>query len=84
MQYLAKAVQDGDLDQRRDFSIKLLNDKGDADKPLAEWKFRDGWPTKWTGPSLNATGNDIAIESLEIAHEGFSDEDPPVSYNNLQ
>ena len=43
------------------------NDKGE-DK--VTWNFREGWPTKWTGPSFNATGNEVAIETLEIAHEG--------------
>ena len=35
------------------------------------WNFREAWPTKWTGPSFNATGNEVAIETLEIAHEGL-------------
>jgi phage tail-like protein len=33
------------------------------------WNFVNAWPTKWTGPSFNAMGNAVAIESLEIAHE---------------
>lgn len=33
--------------------------------------FREGWPTKWTGPSFSATGNEVAVETLEIAHEGL-------------
>ena len=28
------------------------------------------WPAKWDGPDLNAEGNDVAIETLEMAHEG--------------
>jgi hypothetical protein len=39
--------------------------------PVAIWQFTDGLPEKLVGPSLNAKGNDIAIESLEIAHEGL-------------
>jgi phage tail-like protein len=35
------------------------------------WKFKRGIPTKWVGPSLNATQNAVAIESLEIGHEGL-------------
>ncbi len=55
--------------ERKNFSIVLLNDTREE---KARWNFREGWPTKWTGPSFNATGNDIAIETLEIAHEGVT------------
>jgi phage tail-like protein len=54
--------------ERRNGSIILLDDTG-AEK--VRWNFREAWPTKWTGPSFNATGNDVAIETLEIAHEGL-------------
>ena len=37
-----------------------------------QWKFTRAWPCKYTGPSLNAKNNEIAIESLEICHEGLS------------
>jgi phage tail-like protein len=62
-----QTVMDGTV-QRKNGSIVLLDDAG-AEK--ARWNFHDAWPTKWTGPSLNATGNDVAIETLEIAHEGL-------------
>jgi phage tail-like protein len=39
--------------------------------PVAVWQFTDGLPEKLVGPALNAKGNDIAIESLEIVHEGL-------------
>ena len=38
---------------------------------VMRWNFRDGWPTKWTGPTFNASGSEIAVETLEIAHEGL-------------
>lgn len=53
---------------RKNGSIVLLDDTG-AEK--MRWNFREAWPTKWTGPSFNATGNEVAIETLEIAHEGL-------------
>jgi len=62
-----KTVMDGVV-ERKNGSIVLLDDTG-AEK--VRWNFRDGWPTKWTGPSLNATGNEVAIETLEIVHEGL-------------
>jgi len=54
--------------QRKNGSIVLLDDAG---KERLRWNFRDAWPTKWTGPSFNSTGNEVAIETLEIAHEGL-------------
>ena len=54
--------------ERKNGSIVLLDETG-AEK--LRWNFREGWPTKWTGPSFNATGNEVAIETLEIAHEGL-------------
>ena len=33
------------------------------------WNFFDAWPTKWDGPDFSAKGNDVAIETLELAHE---------------
>jgi phage tail-like protein len=55
--------------ERKNGSIVLLDDKG---AEVVRWNFREGWPTKWTGPSFNATGNEVAIETLEIAHEGVA------------
>lgn len=44
----------------------------DADRAEAiRWNFRQGWPTKWIGQSLDATGNEMVIETLEIGHEGL-------------
>ena len=38
---------------------------------VARYTFRRGWPCKWKGPGLDATKNELAIEELEIAHEGL-------------
>jgi phage tail-like protein len=54
--------------RRRDGTIILLNDLG---LPTHIWCFRRGLPVKYTGPSLNATQNNVAIEAIEIAHEGI-------------
>jgi phage tail-like protein len=54
---------------RRNGSIVLLDDTG-AEK--LRWNFREGWPTSWSGPGFDATGSDVAIEQLEIAHEGLT------------
>jgi phage tail-like protein len=53
--------------ERKNFSIVLLDD---AQEEKVRWNLNDGWPTKWEGPSFNATSTEVAIETLEIAHEG--------------
>ena len=40
-------------------------------KPMCRWEFRNGYPVKWEGPDFDAAKNELAIESLEIAHEGL-------------
>ena len=46
-------------------------------KRVAAWRFTNGFPVKWEGPDLDASANELAIESIEIAHEGLtlSDDD---------
>lgn len=54
---------------RRDGLITLQDD---LKKPVRVWKFVRALPVKWTGPSLDAARSQVAIEELEIAHEGLS------------
>jgi phage tail-like protein len=54
--------------KRRDGVITLLND---LHLPAHIWYFRRGLPVKYAGPSLNAAQSAVAIESIEIAHEGL-------------
>ena len=61
-----RQVVRGDI-ERTNGSIVVLNRKGEE---VARWNFYRAWPTKWDGPDLNAEGNDVAIETLELAHEG--------------
>jgi len=62
-----KKVIDGKT-QRTGGSIVLLDE---ARNPALRWNFREGWPSKWEGPTLNAKTSEAAIETLEIAHEGL-------------
>jgi phage tail-like protein len=39
---------------------------------VARWNFVNAWPTKWDGGSFNAKGNEVAIETLVLAHEGLT------------
>lgn len=39
---------------------------------VARWNFVRAWPAKWDGPALSAKANDIAVDSLVLAHEGIT------------
>lgn len=54
--------------ERKNGSIVLLDRAG---VEVARWNFERAWPTKYDGPDLNAEGNDVSIETLELAHEGI-------------
>jgi phage tail-like protein len=64
---LFKKVIDGDISRDDSMSIVLLNEKRTE---AVRWNLAQAWPSKWMGPDLKANANEIAIESLEIAHEG--------------
>ncbi|HVW83631.1 MAG TPA: phage tail protein [Bryobacteraceae bacterium] len=63
-----KKVIDGKT-ERKNGSVILINEAGEE---KIRWNFINAWPTKWTGPSFNATANEVAIETLEIVHEGVT------------
>jgi phage tail-like protein len=52
--------------QRKNGSVVICDRAG---KEVVRWNFTNAWPCKWTGPQLTSEGNDIAIESLELAYE---------------
>ena len=54
--------------ERRDVVISLLNE---SHEPVMTWKIHNAFPVKVEGPGLKASGNEVAIESIEIAHEGL-------------
>ena len=56
------------LGARRDGAILLVTPAG---VPAYAWTFRAGLAVKWVGPELNAMQNAVAIEGIEIAHEGI-------------
>lgn len=64
-----KKIEDGKVqDNRKNGSIVLYNQDNTE---IARWNFTNGWPTKITGPQVNANNNDIAVEEIVIAHEGL-------------
>jgi phage tail-like protein len=54
--------------KRRDVTIKLLNEKHE---PVITWQVINAWPVKVQSSDLKADGNEVAIETMEIAHEGI-------------
>lgn len=48
----------------------MLQDENHVE--VMRWNFVRGWPCKYTGPSFNAANNEIAMESVEICHEGLT------------
>ena len=62
-------IEEGKVgDARKNGSIILYSHDG---KEVARWNFINAWPSKINGPSINATSNEVAVEELEIAHEGY-------------
>lgn len=50
-------------------SIKLCDNSGTV---VRQYQFVNAWPVSWEGPSFNAGASELAVESLEIAHEGLT------------
>ena len=62
-----KAVRDGQP-LRRDVAVTLLDEQR---QPVQRWLLRQAWPTKYDPSDLNAKGNEVAVELLELAVEGI-------------
>ena len=55
--------------KRRTVLIKLLDESGAV---TMQWQLNNAWPTKITSTDLKSEGNEIAIDTLEIAHESLT------------
>ena len=53
---------------KREVSIILADDQGDE---KIRWTLQNCWPTSWNGPDFNSTSDEVAIETLELVHEGI-------------
>lgn len=69
----------GSLGARRDGCIIMLKPSG---APAMAWMWKGGLAVKWQGPELNAMQNTVAIEGIEIAHEGLTQ--VPLSFTDLE
>lgn len=54
---------------RQTVTIKLLDESGN---PTMVWTLTNAWPTKITGTDLKSDGNEVAVDTIEIAHEGLT------------
>ena len=64
-----KQVHLGSGSIRHDVTIHLLDEERN---PVMAWNLKNAWPVKLAGPVLNAKGNEVAIETLELTHEGLT------------
>jgi len=61
-----RQIVDGNI-QRKNIAIVVQNETG---QDQGRWEIAEAWPSKYDPMDLNAKGNDVSIELLEIAHEG--------------
>ena len=54
---------------RKTITITLMDEE---EAPAASWQVINAWPMKYSAPDFNATSSEVAIESLEIVHEGMT------------
>jgi phage tail-like protein len=64
------SVRNGDQTDLRDVTIKLLSE--DRAATAVTWTLRNARPMKYTGPSLNGKGNEVAVEELVLSCEDIS------------
>jgi phage tail-like protein len=62
-------VEEGKITEaRKNGAIVMFSAAG---MEVARWEFVNAWPSKISGPNVNATTNDLAVEELTIVHEGY-------------
>ncbi|CAM4473043.1 phage tail-like protein [Paenibacillus endophyticus] len=54
--------------ERKTITIIALDEEGED---VATWQVIEAWPVKYTAPTFNGTGNEVALELIEFAHEGL-------------
>ena len=63
-----EVVKSGPENARKDCQLMLIDYDG---SPIVTYTIRRAWPAKYVGASLNAGANEVAMESLTLAHEGL-------------
>lgn len=59
---------------RKSGTIDLKNASG---KVIRSWQFENAYPTRWAGPALDASGMEVAIESVQLRYDGLKSVDKP-------
>jgi len=54
--------------KRKPVDVVLMNSAGEE---WRRWKLQNAYPVKWTGPDMKAAASEVAVEILELAHEGL-------------
>ena len=62
-----RLVEEGKVGEARKNGSVIMYDQTNTE--VARWNFENGWPAKISGPNLDSSTNEIAVEELEIAHE---------------
>jgi phage tail-like protein len=62
-----KMVEDGDVKGARKNGSIVMYDE--ALKPVAQWDFKNAWPSKITGPAPKSDSNELVLEEMTIVHE---------------
>jgi phage tail-like protein len=57
------------MPDRRNVTIVLMNERRE---PVLRWNAENAWINKIEGPAMKASGNDVAMESVELIHEGLT------------
>ncbi|USF27040.1 hypothetical protein N510_001974 [Firmicutes bacterium ASF500] len=55
--------------EKKTVTLTALDEEG---SPAASWRCINAWPVKYTAPDFNGTASEIAIETIELAHEGLT------------
>ncbi len=55
--------------EKKTVTLTALDEEG---SPAASWRCINAWPVKYTAPDFNGTSSEIAIETIELAHEGLT------------
>ncbi len=64
-----KAIEQGKIGiSRKNVAVTLMDEEGND---AARWEFSNAWPSKYKGPDLNASGSEVAIETIEIVFESM-------------
>lgn len=55
--------------EKKTVTLTALDEEG---SPAASWRCINAWPVKYTAPNFNGTSSEVAIETIELAHEGLT------------